>query len=425
MVTLKKLSLNICVGESGDRLTRASKILEELTGQKPSVGHAQRTIRSFGIQRNEEISVFCSVRNILANDLLERALRIKEYRLPSKCFSEEGTFCFGIDEHIDLDGMKYDPNIGIFGMNFVVICGKSGTDNRVTKEEAIQWKCFLHLQRFLSTVTTRFDPCTGCEIPCTTHVTYPPEIVKEIDQSNMDNSVEKHRRHLCIGQTFSHTQWPKHIKNLHDGYIKELERILTEKQSDIGYSVKLTSAVVESKNDLKQTADWYLFPDQIKINNVTMKQIEPIIDKLFVKDQSVIEIKHKTKTIEQQLEENNNLPVFSEQITCERLQGLWVLVCCHNQRDQRCGVIGPILVDEIEKYIQKTDRVDNIHSLKISHIGGHRFAGNVIVYPSGTWYGRVLPCHIPLLIDAHVSSSSPNDLKEKLKPLLRGYLDTS
>jgi hypothetical protein len=35
--------------------------------------------------------------------------------------------------------MKYDPNIGIFGMNFVVICGKSGIDNRVTKEEAIRW----------------------------------------------------------------------------------------------------------------------------------------------------------------------------------------------------------------------------------------------------------------------------------------------
>jgi large subunit ribosomal protein L11e len=136
---LKKLSLNICVGESGDRLTRASKILEELTGQKPSVGRAERTVRSFGIQRNEEISVFCTVRGSLASDLLERALRIKEYRLPSKSFTDDGTFAFGIEEHIDLEGMKYDPKIGIFGMNFVVVCGKPGINNRVTREEAIAW----------------------------------------------------------------------------------------------------------------------------------------------------------------------------------------------------------------------------------------------------------------------------------------------
>ena len=139
MVTLKKCSINICVGESGDRLTRASKILEELTGQKPSVGQAQQTIRSFGIHRNEEISVFCTVRGSVASDLLERALRIKEYRLLSTCFTDHGTFAFGIDEHIDLEGMKYDPNIGIFGMNFVVVCGKSGTNNRVSREEAIAW----------------------------------------------------------------------------------------------------------------------------------------------------------------------------------------------------------------------------------------------------------------------------------------------
>lgn len=59
-----------------------------------------------------------------------------------------------------------------------------------------------------------------------------------------------------------------------------------------------------------------------------------------------------------------------------------------------------------------------------SLLGGHKFAGNVIIYPSGAWYGRVLTCHIPLLIDAHTSQTSSNDLKEKLKPILRGYLAT-
>ena len=57
-------------------------------------------------------------------------------------------------------------------------------------------------------------------------------------------------------------------------------------------------------------------------------------------------------------------------------------------------------------------------------VGGHKFAGNVIVYPSGTWYGRVLTCHVPLLIDAYTSASS-DELKAKLTPILRGRLDTA
>ncbi|CAF4351765.1 unnamed protein product, partial [Rotaria sp. Silwood2] len=86
-------------------------------------------------------------------------------------------------------------------------------------------------------------------------------------------------------------------------------------------------------------------------------------------------------------------------------------------------VIGPMIVDEIDKYVREADLTDNVHWLKISHVGGHKFAGNVIVYPSGTWYGRVLTCHVPVLIDAYISSSE--DLKTKLKPLYRGHLDTT
>ena len=63
-----------------------------------------------------------------------------------------GNFGFGIQEHIDL-GIKYDPSIGIYGMDFYVVLGRAGFDigkrkhkksrigasHRITKDEAIKW----------------------------------------------------------------------------------------------------------------------------------------------------------------------------------------------------------------------------------------------------------------------------------------------
>jgi len=149
---IDKLVLNISVGTSGDKLTRAAKVLEQLTNQTPVTSKARYTVRSFSIRRNEKIAVHVTIRGPKAAEILERGLKVKEFELKDKNFSETGNFGFGVEEHIDL-GLKYDPSIGIYGMDFYVCLsrpgnriahrkrapGSLGNHQRVTKEDAVKW----------------------------------------------------------------------------------------------------------------------------------------------------------------------------------------------------------------------------------------------------------------------------------------------
>jgi large subunit ribosomal protein L5 len=146
-----KLVLNIGVGRSGEAIERARRVLEELVSQKASYRKAKKSIRDFGVHKGEPIGMMVTLRRQKAEDTLKLLLQARENRIPSSSFDDFGNCSFGIKEHIEIPGVRYSPDIGIFGMNVSAVIerpgyriarrtrtpGKLGKKHRVGREETV------------------------------------------------------------------------------------------------------------------------------------------------------------------------------------------------------------------------------------------------------------------------------------------------
>lgn len=122
---IAKVVVDMCTG-GGEVLSRAATILEQLTGQSPAQSKARQTVRDFGIRRREPIAVRVTLRHEKAKEFLRRALKAKDDVLLIKNWDDDGNFAFGISEHIDIPDVKYDPQLGIQGMNITVCIERPG-----------------------------------------------------------------------------------------------------------------------------------------------------------------------------------------------------------------------------------------------------------------------------------------------------------
>jgi large subunit ribosomal protein L5 len=151
-IAISKVVINIGVGRSGEPVEKAKRALNILTGQRPKVCGAKNTIRDFGIHKGEPIGAMVTLRRERAAEFLKRALAAKGNIIKASSFDNFGNLSIGIHEHIDIPGTKYDPEIGIFGMDVCLALARPGyrvsrkrnksdigKSHRITREDAISF----------------------------------------------------------------------------------------------------------------------------------------------------------------------------------------------------------------------------------------------------------------------------------------------
>jgi len=152
-IRVGKVVANIGLGKSGEAIERGKRVLEQVTGQTPTQTRAKRSVRDFGIHKGEPIGVVVTVRGDATTALIDKLLAAREKKLNESCFDSRGSVSFGIREHIEIPGIRYDPAIGILGMNISILLERSGfsvarrgrrasrvgKSHLVSKEEAMQY----------------------------------------------------------------------------------------------------------------------------------------------------------------------------------------------------------------------------------------------------------------------------------------------
>lgn len=131
VIKIEKAVVNIGVGDAGEKLLKAKRVLELVTGGRAVETVSKTTNKDLGIRKKQPIGCKVTLRGARAEEFLKRALWVKNNRVASYSFDAEGNFSFGISDYTDFEGMKYDPEIGIFGMDISVTLTRPG--KRVTK----------------------------------------------------------------------------------------------------------------------------------------------------------------------------------------------------------------------------------------------------------------------------------------------------
>jgi (2Fe-2S) ferredoxin len=188
----------------------------------------------------------------------------------------------------------------------------------------------------------------------------------------LPGSVSFYQRHLlvCTGQA----EWPSHI-GADGGFVQALSQAIAERASELALQVKLNACDEPSSGS---GCDLMVFPDGIRYTGLTEVDIPFLIEEHLIGNRPAVQLPY--------------LP----------LQGQHILICVHMNRDPRCGVCGPPLADLFLQQLAERGLDGQVAVHRTSHLGGHEYAGNIVLYPGGDWYGYINPADVTRIIEQHI-----------------------
>ncbi|KAG7606234.1 putative thioredoxin-like ferredoxin, Thioredoxin-like superfamily [Arabidopsis thaliana] len=198
-------------------------------------------------------------------------------------------------------------------------------------------------------------------------------------------TVQFYERHvfLCYKKP---SVWPARIEaSEFDRLPRLLSSVILARKSSMKKETLLT---ICEGHDGSETSngDVLIFPDMIRYRRLTHFDVDTFVEEVLVKG----------------VEWLPGNP--------ESLSGSYVFVCCHGSRDRRCGVCGPSLVSRFREEIDSCALRGEVSVSPCSHIGGHKYTGDVIIYGlninqrvTGHWYGCVTLEDVPLLLEQHIN----------------------
>ena len=124
-IRIEKLVLNIGTGKDEDKLKKAIKLLEKLTDGKVVKTITKKRIPNWGVRPGLPLGCKITLRKNV-DELVKRLLEARNNELPESCFDSHGNVAFGIDEYINIPGMRYAPEIGMLGLEVCITLERPG-----------------------------------------------------------------------------------------------------------------------------------------------------------------------------------------------------------------------------------------------------------------------------------------------------------